>query len=188
MDSGGTDGNAALTSATAAVLTALLIAEGITILRVRSLVSAHMFVGMVLIPPVALKLGSTGYRFVRYYTGAARYRQKGPPPLLLRVLAPLLVAATVGVFASGVLLMARGHRSDGLLLIHKASFVVWGAVFAIHFLWHLPEVWRWLRCDWTASGGRAVRGAGARAMLVSASVGGGAALALALLGPIDGWN
>ena len=45
------------------------------------LVSAHMFIGMVLIPPVLLKLASTGYRFVRYYTGSQAYRAKGPPPL-----------------------------------------------------------------------------------------------------------
>ena len=76
---GGTEGNEILTSATAAVLTVLLLAEGITILRMGGLVSVHMFIGLVLIPPVLLKLGSTGYRFVRYYTGARAYREKGPP-------------------------------------------------------------------------------------------------------------
>jgi hypothetical protein len=78
---GGTEGNEILTSATAAVLTVLLVAEGITILRMGGLVSAHMFIGMLLIPPVLLKLASTGYRFIRYYTGARIYREKGPPPL-----------------------------------------------------------------------------------------------------------
>jgi hypothetical protein len=57
---GGTDGNEGLTSATAVVLTGLLGVEGVTILRMRSLVSLHMFIGMVLIPVIALKLGSTG--------------------------------------------------------------------------------------------------------------------------------
>jgi hypothetical protein len=188
VDSGGTEGNAALTSATAAALTVLLIAEGITILRMHSLATVHMFIGMVLIPPVVLKLGSTGYRFVRYYAGTVRYREKGPPPLPLRLLAPALVAATVVVFVSGVLLMVRGHKSGGLLLIHKASFIVWGAVFAIHFLWHLPEVWRAVQGDWTPGSREAVPGAGARALLVAASIGGGAALALALLSPIDRWG
>ena len=51
----------------------------------------HMFIGLVLIPPVLLKLGSTGYRFVRYYAGAPAYREKGPPRPLLRLLAPVLV-------------------------------------------------------------------------------------------------
>src|SRR6266700_2655738 len=40
----------------------------------------HMFVGLLLIPPVALKLASTGYRFVRYYTASPAYRRKAPPP------------------------------------------------------------------------------------------------------------
>src|SRR5258706_11399021 len=64
---GGTEGNEILTGATAAVLTILLVAEGITIVRMGGLVTVHMFVGMLLIPPVLLKFASTGYRFVRYY-------------------------------------------------------------------------------------------------------------------------
>ena len=88
------------------VLTGLLAVEGITILRMRSLVSLHMFIGMVLIPVIALKLGSTGYRFVRYYTGSRAYREKGPPPLALRLLAPVLVVTTISIFVTGVWLMA----------------------------------------------------------------------------------
>src|SRR4051794_15132810 len=85
---GGTEGNEILTSATAVLLTLLLVAEGVTIVLIGDLLSAHMFIGMVLIPPVLLKLGSTGYRFARYYTGPRVYRERGPPPLLLRALAP----------------------------------------------------------------------------------------------------
>ena len=99
---GGTEGNEILTSATAVVLTLLLIAEGVTIVLIGDLLSAHMFIGMALIPPVLLKLGSTGYRFARYYSGARVYREKGPPPLLLRLLAPLLVITTIIIFATGV--------------------------------------------------------------------------------------
>src|SRR5450755_653763 len=59
---GGAEGNEILTSAAAVVLVGLLIAEGITIVHMRGLLSAHMFIGLVLIPPVVLKLASTGYR------------------------------------------------------------------------------------------------------------------------------
>src|SRR5256714_3503117 len=141
---GGTEGNEILTSATAAVLTILLAAEGITIIRMGGLVSVHMFIGMLLIPPVLLKLASTGYRFVRYYTGARIYREKGPPPLALRLLAPVLVATTVWVFVTGVWLLLLGHRSDQLLMLHKITFIVWGVVFAIHFLAYAPRVVRFL--------------------------------------------
>jgi hypothetical protein len=185
---GGTEGNEILTSATSVVLVGLLVAEGFTIVNMRGLVTAHMFIGMVLIPPVLLKLASTGYRFVRYYTGARAYREKGPPALPLRLMAPVLVASTVAVFVTGVLLLAAGHKSRSVLQLHQLSFVVWGVVFAVHFLAYVPRVVRSLRTDWRAARRAAVPGAGIRAMLVAASLGGGAALALALLPAITAWH
>jgi hypothetical protein len=185
---GGSEGNEILTTAIGAVLTCLLIAEGLTILGIGSLLGPHMFIGMVLIPPVALKLGSTGYRFARYYTRSDAYRVKGPPLLPLRLLAPVLVAATIAVFASGVALMLVGHKSNILLFFHKASFIVWGMVFGVHFLAYLPRLLSSLRDDWTAARRHAVGGAGLRAMLVTAAVGGGGALAVAFLPTIDAWH
>lgn len=185
---GGTEGNEILTSATGAILTILLLAEGVTVIRMQGLVSVHMFIGMVLIPPLILKLASTGYRFVRYYARSPAYREKGPPLLPLRVLAPVLVLTTVGIFVTGVWLMVLGHRSDQLLLIHKVSFIVWAVVFGLHFLAYLPRMVRSLRTDWSAVRRSAVPGSGWRAMLVAASVGGGLALALSLLSVIVGWH
>lgn len=184
----GTEGNELLTSATGAVLTALLIAEGITILWLRGLRIEHMFIGLVLIPPIALKLGSTGYRFVRYYSGAPLYRAKGPPQLALRLLAPLLVVTTVIVFASGVALLLIGHRSDVVLELHKVSFIVWGACFGVHFLWYLPRAWDTLATSLRASRAARAPGSLVRGLLVSASIGGGLALALALLSLIESWH
>jgi hypothetical protein len=185
---GGTAGNETLTSATALVLTALLIAEGITILRIGGLRSEHMFIGMVLIPPVLLKLGSTGYRFVRYYAGTRAYREKGPPLMPLRILAPLLVITTLLVFATGVALLIVGHRPGLLFTVHKVSFIVWGAVFGVHFLAYVPRMARSLRADWTHEGRQRVSGSGARLALVVASIGGGTALALAVLPLITAWH
>lgn len=119
----------------------LLAALGVTILRIRPLLSEHMFLGILLIGPVALKMASTGYRFVGYYTANSHYRSKGAPPATLRLLAPIVVASTVAVFASGVALLLEGPSSRGsLLLIHKASFFVWIAVTAIHVLGHLSDL------------------------------------------------
>lgn len=185
---GGTEGNEFLTSAAAAVLTILLIAEGVTIIRMRGLVTAHMFIGMVLIPPVALKLGSTGYRFARYYTRSPAYRKKGPPLLPLRLLAPVLVLSTIGVFASGVLLLIAGHKAGMLLEIHKVCFIVWGVMFGVHFLAYLPRMLQSVWRDWTGARRVAVPGAGLRGTLVAAAVGGGAALALALLSTMRAWH
>lgn len=185
---GGVEGNEILTSLVAAVLTVLLVVEGVTILQLGPLLVPHMVVGLILIPLVGLKLGSTGYRFFRYYGNTPAYREKGPPLLPLRLLAPVLVAATVGVFATGVALLLDGRKSNILLLLHKASFVVWGAAFGIHFLAYLPRVLRSLRDDWSARRRRAVGGAGLRATLVGAAFGSGLVLALALLPTIDAWQ
>jgi hypothetical protein len=185
---GGAEGNEILTSATAVVLTGLLAVEGYTVVNMRGLVGLHMFIGLVLIPPVLLKLASTGYRFVRYYTGSRPYRALGPPVIPLRLMAPVLVASTIAVLLTGVLLLAAGHKSDTLLLLHKASFIVFGVVFAVHFLAYAPRVARSLRTDWGAARREAVSGAGLRGMLVAAALGGGAALALSLLSVINAWH
>ena len=179
---GGTAGNETLTRSVAAILTVLLAAEGITILDLGGLRTPHMFIGLVLLGPLAVKLGSTGYRFARYYGGARPYREKGPPALPMRLLAPVLVAATLGVFASGVALLVAGHRSDLLLTLHKASFVVWSAAFAVHFLAYLPRVLGSLRRR------TPVPGSALRLWLLATSTAGGLILAVALLGSITGWR
>jgi hypothetical protein len=178
---GGIDGNSSLTSAAAVVLTGLLLAEGVTLLDLNPLRTPHMFIGLLLLPPLLVKLGSTGYRFVRYYTGAAAYRLQGPPATPLRLIAPLLVAATIGIFATGIALLALGHRSGTLVGLHKLSFIVWSAAFGVHFLAHLPKMLR------SVAATRAVPGAGVRLTLVGASVIAGLGLALAVLGPITSW-
>ena len=71
---GGAEGNERLTAMTGALLLVLLAAEGITIVSVRQLLSWHFFLGMLLVGPVLLKLGSTSYRFVRYYTRSEERR------------------------------------------------------------------------------------------------------------------
>jgi len=80
LTGGGTSGNERLTTAVGATLIVLLAVIGLTLLRLHGrLLSVHLFVGMLLVPPVLLKLASTGYRFIRYYTGNPRYREHGPP-------------------------------------------------------------------------------------------------------------
>src|ERR1022692_764497 len=113
----GTAGNARLTAANSAVLLVLLAAEGLTILRVRQLLSPHVFIGVVLIPPVLLKVASTTWRFARYYTGAPAYRRKGPPPVLLRLLGPVVVILTLVLLFSGVGLLVVSRPLLPLLLL-----------------------------------------------------------------------
>src|SRR2546423_4434736 len=145
---GATQGNEILTSAAGIALTGLLIAEGGTIVDIGGLVGAHMFIGMALIPPVLLKLASTGYRFIRYYSGSRTYTAKGPPLLALRLLAPALVATTIVVLATGVLLLEKGHNAGSLLEVHKGSFIVWGVLFAVHFLAYARRAARGGLVEW----------------------------------------
>jgi hypothetical protein len=149
---GETSGNERLTAATGAALLVLLAVIGVTIIQLGSLLWVHLFVGMLLIGPVALKLASTGYRFVRYYTGDASYRRKGPPAWALRAIAPIVVTSTVAVLASGVALLFAGPASrDTLLPIHKVSFIVWGVFTGLHVLAYLPRVRPALRGDYGRS-------------------------------------
>jgi hypothetical protein len=135
---GGTDGNEQLTAAIGALLILLLAVIGVTIVRIGQLTWMHLFVGLLLIGPVALKIASTGYRFVKYYGHDPAYRRKGPPELWLRLIAPVVVLSTVVVFASGIVLMLQGPGDRGqLLTIHKVSFIVWGAFTGLHVLGHL---------------------------------------------------
>ena len=68
---GGSDGNEQLTAILATLLIVLLAVEGATLLNVRSLMTVHAFVGVLLVPVVALKMASTGWRMIRYYLGGA---------------------------------------------------------------------------------------------------------------------
>jgi hypothetical protein len=185
---GGTAGNRLLTSATGLVLAALLAAEGLTILWLGDLRTEHMFIGLVLIGPVVLKLASTGYRFARYYTRAPRYRAEGPPLLALRALAPVLALTTLLIFASGVWLMIIGHHSDLVLELHKVAFIVWSGCFGVHFLWYLPRAWGTLATSVRAARSERPPGSGLRGLLLGAALGGGTALALALLSSVQAWH
>ena len=57
----GVQSNARLTGPTAAVLLVLLAVEGATVPRVHALLRLHVFVWMLLVPPVLLKIGSTAW-------------------------------------------------------------------------------------------------------------------------------
>jgi hypothetical protein len=143
---------------------------------------------MLLVPPVLVKIGSTGYRFARYYLGAPAYRRKGPPPVLLRLLGPAVVILTLMVLASGVaLLLVPPSWSGQLLFVHKASFVLWFFAMAVHVIGHLAEVARLAPSDWLRRTRRDVRGAGGRQWLIAASLVAGALLGLAMLGRIGPW-
>jgi hypothetical protein len=170
---GGTNGNEQLTAVVGVILLVLFAVLGVTIIWIGQLLWLHLFLGVVLVSPVALKLASTGYRFTRYYTSNPAYKRKGPPHPLMRILGPFVILTTFGVFFTGLLLLIEGPGAGSTVrLLHKVTFFVWLGVVGVHVLWHLREL---------PSAVRAVRLAEKRTRDLPGSQGRGLALLVALV-------
>jgi len=175
---GGSEGNEQLTAILATLLLVLLAVEGGTLLRLGTLLTVHVFVGVLLLPVVALKLASTGWRMARYYLGGEEYVRRGPPHLAIRALvAPIVVVSTTCLFATGVGLIVLGHSEGALPGLHKASFFVWFWAMTIHVLTRTLRLPRALRLR--------LPGLAVRLGVVGASLVVGAALATITLPTVD---
>jgi hypothetical protein len=166
------DGNERLTADIGVVLIVLTAVELATVLfGLQQFLSLHVFVGFVLIPPVLLKLASTGWRFTRYYTHSEAYRLKGAPLLSMRLLAPMLVSATVILFASGVAMGITHGRSLRLARhLHGPASVVWMILVGVHVLVYLRRALVGAKEDLDPSSRAEVRGARARTLLVVVAI------------------
>jgi hypothetical protein len=196
--SGGTDGNERLTALTGSVLLIMLAVECVTLLRLGSLISVHIFLGMMLLGPVTLKVASVGYRFVRYYTGSAPYRRKGPPEPLLRVTGALILVSTVVLFASGIMLTLTADKS--WLVAHQMSFVAWACLMIVHLLTYAGRLPRLLTAEARGIASpdsgeghareamRVLGGRGTRLGLLIASLAGGLLIALLTWHTMGGWT
>ena len=112
----GVIGNERLTALVSLVLLVLIIVELVTSAFLRLWLSAHTVVGVLLAGPLLVKMGSTGWRFLRYYTRAPAYVRRGPPPLVLRVLGPMLLVTTLVMVGSGIGLVVTGPLQPFLLM------------------------------------------------------------------------
>jgi hypothetical protein len=185
----GVEANARLTGMTAAVLLVLLAAEGFTILRIGKLLTLHVVVGMVLVPPIVLKIGSTIWRFARYYLGSPEYLRKGPPPAVLRLLGPFLVVLTVAVMGSGIaLLLGSTSMRSEMLLAHKATFILWIAAMAVHVLAHITDTARLAPKDFYWRTRRQVRGASKRQWALVGALAIGLLLAVVVAPIVGPWR
>ena len=143
-------GNERTIALAGAVLLLLILVELVTVPILRTLLAVHVFVGVLLAGPLAVKLASTGYRFVRYYRGSPAFVRKGPPRLALRVLAPLLVLTTLVLVGSGIGLLVTGPSHPGpVIFLHGISFVLWLPMVAIHLFAYLRRVPRLIGDDWS---------------------------------------
>lgn len=194
---GGPAGNALLTSWTGLVLLVLSLAELLTLFDVRGLISWHVALGALLVPPAVMKTASTGWRMTRYYTGSPTYARSGPPPMLLRLLGPLVVAATLGLLGTGIVLVLLGEERAhvGLLTLpgfridwvtlHQGFFIVWAAVTGLHLL---GRIFPALQTTLLHRSGAEVPGRWARGMWFLVMAAGAAALAVALVHADNTWS
>ena len=144
----GVVGNERLTALAGAVVLVLAAVELITMPALRALISVHLFVGVLLVGPVAVKTASTGWRFLRYYTRDPAYRLKGPPRPLQRWLGPLLLASTLVLIGSGIALTVTGPAPSTLIKVHVLSFLVWLVTVVIHLVAYLRPVPMLIAADW----------------------------------------
>jgi hypothetical protein len=165
-------GNERLTAAIGLLLLVPILVEVVTVLLgVHTFMSVHVFVGLALIPPVLLKLGSTGWRFARYYTHSRPYVEEGPPQIAMRLLAPLFVAATVVLFGSGVAMgLVHGGALDVARRLHGPASVIWLSVLGLHVLVYFRRAVRRTTADAEPVRRSRAPGAGARAAAAAAAV------------------
>jgi len=138
-DRGPTEGNHRLTALTGSLLTPLLAAIFLTGLLMDALWHVHYVVGFVLIPVVALKLSSTGYRALRYYTRNPTYLAAGPPELLPRLIAPFLALSVVTALVTGVALFVQHSRGGTLSTLHTDASVCSAALIGLHALTYVAD-------------------------------------------------
>lgn len=193
---GGPAGNAQLTAWMGLLLLALILGEFLTLVSVRRLITWHIVVGVLLIPPALVKTATTSWRMVRYYTGSEPYRAAGPPPLVLRLLGPLVVVTTLGVLASGTALIAfgpvrtftpfvtvAGHPINWLT-VHQGSFIIWSVATGLHVLARLVPSLRLVR----APRGAGHDGTGYRLLAVLLTAIAASVLAYLLVGLSGSWT
>jgi hypothetical protein len=183
-------GNERLTAALGLLLVAPVLVEVATVLLgVHTFMSVHVFVGLALIPAVVLKLASTGWRFARYYTRSRVYVEHGPPQIVMRLLAPLFVVATLVLFASGVAMgLLHGHALQIARSLHGPASVIWLVLLGLHVLVYMGRAWRSTARDVFPAGPVSpVRGKTARAYAVATAVVCGLVLGAALVPAQHRW-
>jgi hypothetical protein len=111
--------------------------------------------------------------------GSKPYKFRGPPRLLLRLLAPVLVASTLSLFGSGVALIVVGD-GDLLLSVHAVSFYARSALMIIHVLAYLARTLRVGTADWRRHAELVVAGAGSRRVALGGALLAGVIVALAI--------
>jgi hypothetical protein len=174
------DGNSRLTGISAGFVLPLFLVEVVTVvLGVKSVITLHVVIGLILLGPALLKLASVTYRIVSYYRSVGAYQQRGRPTVGLRLLGAALGVLFVLLMASGLVLIVgpNGAHSPGRA-IHVVTAYLVVLLLVVHLAIHFLPAARMASADMRPR--TAVRGARSRwlALLVSLAAGGVLALFL----------
>ena len=74
-----------------------------------------------------------------------------------------------------------------MLLLHKASFILWFAAMTVHVIGHIVETARLAPLDWLSRAHADIAGARWRQWAVAASMALGAPLGVLLMGRANSW-
>ena len=181
--------NARLTVDAALVLLILFAIQIATvIIGVRTHLSLHVVIGLILVPPLLIKISAVSWRFLQYYRHNEEYRRRGAPPPLLRLLGPVLVVVTLVLVGTGVAQFLAPNEFNGprgaIYDAHVASFVIWVPLVLTHVVRHAKDVRRLARRDLRRVTREAVSGATVRQAIVLTGLAVGLALALSLVGHV----
>jgi hypothetical protein len=188
---GGPAGNARLTAWLGFMLLGLATAEMVTLVSLWPLLTWHIVIGVLLVPPALAKTATTGWRILRYYTGHRHYVVAGPPPLLLRLLGPLVVGSTLALLGTGLALLALGPQDSqrpllavlgqqvNAVTLHQGAFAVYVVATGVHVLARTVPGVRILTAGRVGIGGNRTR---ALALLGTAVVAIGAAVVVLAAG------
>ncbi len=187
------EGNARMTGNVAVVLLLLFAIQlGTVVISVKTHLTLHVVVGLLLVPPLLVKIAAVSWRFIRYYRHDAAYLRKGPPAPLLRVLGPLLLLTTLVLFVSGFVLLlapsAFGGPHGVMFHVHDLSFYLWLLLLLAHLAGHARDFRSLAFRDWGRRTRAAVPGSMLRQSVVLASLAVGLALALALVGQVGAFQ
>lgn len=177
------DGNTRMTGMSASLVLPLFLFEVATVvLGVKSVITLHVAVGLLLLGPVLLKLASVTYRMASYYRRVSEYRKRGKPAVALRLLGGALAVLVVLLLASGLVLIVGANAAHGAArAIHVVSAYLGVLLLIGHVAIHLRTAARVTLAD-VRRGAAAVPGARSRWLAILASLAIGGTLALLLGG------
>lgn len=112
----------------------------------------HFYTGIASIPILLAKYASTSVRFGGYYLRVPRYREAGPPPLVPRLLSPLLALDFFVLYFSGLYMLFHYYYTVTNIWpleakpvqVHLWAAVIGAPLVTVHLLYHLTHALRTL--------------------------------------------